>query len=252
MNKLALLLVIVLTCITCKKIDETVEEDPFLDDSGIFTDIRDNYEYKWIRIGEQIWMAENLAYLPKLNPHTMEDPDAVCPNLDKTEPHFHVYDYTGTNVDDAKSTMNYKTYGVLYNWFGAQEACPDGWHIPTDEEWEQLAEFISGQKGPYQKVNQAMTGEGRYWLEVGKHLKATYGWESQGNGTDDYGFEALPAGFSAVGDRYDAIGFFTRWWSATEFSSTDVWVRGVSYGTRTLTNYNDHKIYLYSVRCIKD
>lgn len=250
-RKLSLLLLTILFLACSEKEDQPLESN-FSGDSGTFIDNRDNHEYKWIRIGEQIWMAENLAYLPKVNQHTMEDIEAVCPNLDETEPHFHVYGFTGTNVNDAKSTTNYKAYGVLYNWFGSKEACPVGWHIPTNDEWEQLAEFVSQQNGPYEKVNQAWTDTGDNWTGVGKHLKAKYGWESQGNGTDDFGFSALPAGFSVAIDRFDAMGWSTRWWSDTEFSSTDAWIRGVNYGTHIFSNIKDHKIYLYSVRCVRD
>lgn len=249
MKKNLYLLLISLIFLACKKNDPPA--DDFTGQSGVFTDTRDGHMYKWVRINDQIWMAENLAYLPSVNLHTTEK-GTLCESMEYTDPHFHVYGYAGTKVDEAKATSNYNNYGVLYNWYAAVQSCPKGWHLPTDGEWEKLAVYVSEQKGPYQRVNQSWTDEGPNWLGVGKHLKATYSWESGGNGTDDFGFSAVAAGFSLAPDEFSHISFFTKWWSSTEFSSTDVWVRGVSYGTPTFTNYNDHKIYLFSVRCIKD
>jgi uncharacterized protein (TIGR02145 family) len=94
-----------------------------------FIDSRDNHEYKWIKIGKQIWMAENLAYLPEVTDHRSGSLEL---------PNYYVYDYNGTDVNAAKSTLNYSEYGVLYNWEAAMAACPEGWHLPTDTEWKQL------------------------------------------------------------------------------------------------------------------
>lgn len=254
MKKILYILLIALFCFACKEKDpaEDPVEDDFTGISGVFIDSRDGYQYEWVRINGQIWMAQNLAYLPSVNLHTTER-ETMCESLEFTEPHFHVYGYSGIKVDQAKATLNYSKYGVLYNWYAATKSCPKGWHLPTDEEWENLAAYISAQKGPYQRVNQNWIDEGPNWLGVGKHLKATYSWESSGNGTDDFGFSAVAGGGSyGVRDEFSQMGFFTKWWSSSEFSSTDALVRGVNYGTPTFDNYNIHKIDLCSVRCIKD
>ena len=119
---------------------------------------RDGKRYKWVKIGEQIWMAENLAY------------------------------YVGAGCwaynDDENNAVK---YGRLYTWEAAKRACPSGWHLPIDAEWEQLAQYISTQKGPYNKIKDD-------WEDVGMHLKATSGWNNNGNGTDDFGFWVLPGG----------------------------------------------------------
>ena len=70
-----------------------------------------------------------------------------------------------------------------------------GWHVPIDEEWEELAQYISDQNGGYGK-----SGDG--WWDVGTHLKSTSGW-TIGNGTDDYGFAGLPAGFRSTNGDYN-------------------------------------------------
>lgn len=201
-----------------------------------FQDTRDGNSYKWVKIGDQIWMAENLAYLPTIT-HPIGGSYIY--------PCYYVYGYEGTNITEAKATDNYNTMGVLYNWTAAITACPSGWHIPNDQEWEQLAQFVSIEKGPYERDEDG-------WNNVGKHLKATSGWYYNKNGTDDYGLSCLPGG------RRNTMGGFHAWatgswWSATEYSSV--------YTRRywNLNSTNDNLIrgraseeYGFSIRCMKD
>jgi len=81
-------------------------------------------------------MAENLAYLPQ-----------VCKAM--RECGYWVYDYKGENIDEAKATENYKKYGVLYNYKAAQNACPEGWKLPTKEDIEILVANYKGEKKTY-------------------------------------------------------------------------------------------------------
>ena len=98
----------------------------------------DDRDYKVVQIGEQWWMAENLAYLPSVN-HPTEG--------SYSEPMRYVYDYEGSSVAQAKTSNYYKKDGVLYNWSASMESCPDNWHLPTKCEWEKMAVFISEDKG---------------------------------------------------------------------------------------------------------
>lgn len=100
------------------------------DDTSDFIDSRDGNVYECVKIGNQVWMKRNLAYLPEITPEGDWG--------SSTEPQYAVYDYTGTSVEDAKATANYQEHGVLYNWDGAMEACPDGWRVPSDEELNEL------------------------------------------------------------------------------------------------------------------
>src|SRR5690554_6870297 len=122
----------------------TIEEPT----SGTFTDTRDGNVYNWVKIGNQIWMAENLAYLPEVV-HSNAEFQTQSSN---GQPGYGVYGYDGNDVATAKSQSNYTTYGVLYNWYaamngaessmanpsGVQGVCPDGWHLPSDDEWHEL------------------------------------------------------------------------------------------------------------------
>lgn len=122
-------------------------------------DSRDNHVYKTVEIGEQTWMAENLAYLPKVNkPITA----VTC----EGETLYYVLNYDGEDVNAAKSTAEYKLYGALYNWYaamnkesaegsnadaipsGVQGICPNGWHLPSKAEWKKLEDFVASKLDP--------------------------------------------------------------------------------------------------------
>ncbi len=126
---------------SCKKDDK---DDPGNKDNpnnpkNTFTDSRDGNVYKFVKIGTQTWMAENLAYLPSV---------VGSATGSETTPYYYVYGYDGTSVTAAKATSNYTTYGVLYNWpaamggfsssssnpSGVQGVCPAGWHLPSEAE----------------------------------------------------------------------------------------------------------------------
>jgi uncharacterized protein (TIGR02145 family) len=217
--------------ISCNKEDE----DSFEKDSGTFTDKRDQNNYDWVKIGEQIWMAENLAYLPHIS--------TLSENI-SPEQNFYVFGYVGTEVNDAKQTNNYKTYGVLYNWTAAKNSCPAGWHLPTDFEWELLSEYISQQKGPY--IN-----SGSNWSDIGKHLKATTSWNNDGYGIDDFGFGGLAAGYIGYPGAFYDLGNFCYWWSATEANDGYAWSRSLEYDNNSFYRRSNTNAG-FSVRCIKD
>ena len=215
-------------------------------ESGTFTDSRDGHEYKWVKIGDQIWMAENLAYLP-----------SVCsPNLSDCEsyvdPHYYVYDYYGTNVAEAKVTDNYENYGVLYNWPAAMIACPEGWHLPTDDEWKQLEMYIGMSQS-------AVDSRGWRGPGISTKLKATSGWDYiYGNGTDEYGFTALPAGFLNYGDWFIDKGELLLIWCASDESCTEyedtnwAFYRKIYGQNSTVYRSCELKLFGVSVRCVKD
>lgn len=104
-----------------------------------FTDNRDGYEYKTVTIDGTTWLAENFRYLPSVDGN---DVDSV--SFDG--PRYYVYNYNGTNINEAKATDEYKKYGALYNYNAAVKCCPDGWRLPTKEDFEKLIKSINNDK----------------------------------------------------------------------------------------------------------
>jgi len=213
---------------------------------GSFTDVRDGKTYGTITINGKEWMTEDMAYLPSVSKVASES---------QTEPFYYVYGYSDTIVNDAKATDNFKEYGVLYNLPGAEDACPGGWHIPTDEEWEQMAQFISIQNGGYDKA-------GNVWQNIGKHLKAK-GTVEDGDGLwvkngvedigiDDYGFTGLPGGYRNGAGYFDYLGEYGCWWTSTELSSSLAYYRYLSFNNITFTRGYYPKEFGFSVRYVKD
>jgi uncharacterized protein (TIGR02145 family) len=213
-----------------------------------FTDPRDGKEYKTIKIGELVWLAENLSYNAS---------GSVC------------YDNRPANCEK---------YGRLYNWATAmalpskcngksgdpeidgydsdcktetakhQGICPTGWHIPTANDWQKLSDYAKSET-------------------AGKKLKAKEGWHSGGNGTDAYGFSALPGGYH--GKSFGGVGFLGMgtsglWWSANPINCTDnevdygfncfscAWKLEFNYEEDFLDCYSYSSESGFSVRCIKD
>src|SRR5574344_844768 len=168
--------------------------------SGTFTDDRDNKVYKWVKIGDQVWMAENLAYLPSVNMVADGSEDAAGS-------YYYVYGYDGTNVAEAKATDNYATYGVLYNWTaamngeassttnpsGIQGVCPAGWHLPSDAEWTELTDYLGGASVAGGKLKETGTTH----------------WNSPNTGaTNETGFTALPGCYRYGDGTFGYVGGF--------------------------------------------
>ena len=220
---------------------EALEESDVLNNG--FIDSRDGNEYNWVQIGDQVWMAENLAYLPSVNMVADGSEDAAGS-------YYYVYGYDGTNVADAKATDNYATYGVLYNWTaamdgeassttnpsGIQGVCPAGWHLPSDAEWTELTDYLGG------------TGAGGKLKETG-----TTHWNSPNTGaTNEIGFTALPGGTRNYNGAFYDIGNYGNWWSATELNATYAWNRIMSYAFSDVYRDYDGKEVGFSVRCLRD
>jgi len=179
--------------------------------------------YKTVKINGLTWMTENLNY-------------------DDME-HSKCYgDETG---GDRESKCD--DYGRLYDWTTATAVCPadDGWRLPTNADWDNLYRYADrtiGTASPY------------YSLTAGWYLKSESGWNSTGNGTDAFGFKALPGGF---GIGYPGGAIFQDnvicgyWWSATEYNASRAYGRNMckDYDKADFSTYD--KTRLLSVRCVK-
>ena len=178
---------------------------------GVLIDYRDGQRYKTTVIASQTWMAENLNY---------ETDDTYCYN------------------DDAN---NCAKYGRLYRWAATTTACPSGWHLPSNDEWNILFDAVGGQS------------------TAGKALKSQTGWRDSGLNditfTDDFGFSALPAGYE------NGWGYYSEEFSETYFWSSDIG----NCVSMHLKNLDDRAILecddktksesaedAISVRCLKD
>ncbi len=127
-------------------------------------------------------------------------------------------------------------YGRLYTWEAAKSACPTGWRLPDTADWNKLVNYAGG------------------YSTAGKTLKSTSGWYENGNGTDDYGFNALPGGYRRSDGYFDEASVIGVWWTATEFGS------GLAYGW--WVDYDGDLGYLdedtkgkangFSVRCVSE
>mgnify|MGYP001477235862 CR=1 FL=1 len=197
MKKLSIVLSIAFLIIVCNvKAQET----------GSFTDSRDSKIYKTVKIGTQIWMAENLAY--------------------KASSGCWAYENDSGNV---------KKYGYLYDWKTAKNACPSGWHLPTDSEWLALTNFLGG-------------GD-----VAGGKLKSTIGWESPNTGaTNSSGFSALPSGARFTDGLFDNATGYCYYWRTKEFNNNDAYFIQLSYDQKRISENYEGKNSGLSVRCIKN
>jgi len=196
--------------------------------AATYKDNRDDKIYAYVTIGTQVWMTENLAYLPSVvGPGTGSSSTA----------YYYVYGYNGTDVATAKTTDNYSTYGVLYNWTAAQSACPSGWHLPSDAEWTTLTTYLGGESVAGGKMKEAGTAH----------------WNSPNTGaTNESGFTALPGGYRSSIGRFSYIGIYGLWWSSTENHTADAWSRFLTYARSNVGRSYYNKENGFSVRCLRD
>ncbi|HPX75468.1 MAG TPA: fibrobacter succinogenes major paralogous domain-containing protein [Bacteroidales bacterium] len=204
-----------------------------------FIDSRDNITYLTIKIGDQVWMAENLKYLPSV----------VGPEIGSdSELSYYVYSYLGTNVDIAKRSAIYTTYGVLYNWEAAKTACPEGWHLPSDAEWKQLEVCLG------MTTNQA-NGSGPRGTNEGGKLKegGLAHWISPNeDATNEVDFTARPGGYRSYDKHFKYLQNYGYWWTATEYNYNNSWSRSLSAGDgKSYRNYA-YKSSGFSVRCVQN
>ena len=204
-----------------------------------FTDPRDGSTYEYVTIGDQTWMAENLAYLPEVNPRSVGS---------FYEPYYYVYGYEGTDVSAAKATDNYAIYGVLYNCKAATIECPSGWHLPSDEEWKTMEKYLGMDSS--EADNKLWRNSG----DVGKKLKSTSSlWINEGHGDNSSGFNALPSGYRHNEGSIGHIGDLVKFWSPIPGWSQLACGRNVSDNNDGVYREDrHHSSHGFSVRCVKN
>jgi uncharacterized protein (TIGR02145 family) len=210
-----------------------------------FTDDRDGQTYRSIKIGTQIWMAENLK-TTQFNDGTSIPYIGLETNLtfwiNLSTPAYYWYNNDPT----------YKvTYGALYNWYTVNtgKLCPTGWHVPSDAEWTILTDYLGGESVAGDKLR-----------ETGTTL-----WQNNNIGANnESGFTALPGGFRNADGSFDGIGDIGEWWSSTAYgrrwSSTGypraglhcAWYRLLGSGVSGVLRADAISQGGNSIRCVKD
>jgi uncharacterized protein (TIGR02145 family) len=202
-----------------------------------FTDERDGNFYHYKQIGEQVWMTENLAFLPDVS---------LPDSLSISEAHYYVYDYRGKNVAEARESPNYAQYGALYNFEAALKACPDGWHLPGDKEWKTLEKYLGMAETEADFMRLRTSGS------IGFKLRSEGGWKNKGNGDNSSGFFAFPGGFLHQDMNFYHLGLGAAWWSSTKFDNTQSMSRQIHIDFTGINREGVPRNYGLSVRCIKD
>ena len=204
----------------------------FYDPTALDTSITDadGNVYTSVIIGTQEWMSENLRT-------TKYSDGTVIPNVTSNSDWESLSTGAWCNYDN--SSTNDATYGKLYNWYAVNTSklCPTGWHVPTDAEWTVLTDYL--------------TANGHNGTE-GTALKSTSGWNSGGNGTDDYGFLGLPGGLRPSDGGFYLVGFRGYWWSSSQRNTNDAWTRYAYSANYSVSRSITDKGYGFSVRCLRD
>jgi uncharacterized protein (TIGR02145 family) len=190
----------------------------------------DGNTYKTIKINNREWMAENL------NTSTFRNGDSI-PEV-KTDEEWDKAGKEGMPAWCYDPEIREK-YGKLYNWHAVSDTrglAPQGWHVPADDEWIQLIDFLGG-------------GE-----VAGSKMKSIEDWTNNGNGTNETGFTGLPGGSRANNGLFNDSGPGTigGWWSSTETYNNYAWIRYMSNADGRIYKDYYYKGFGFSVRCIKD
>ena len=147
------------------------------------------------------------------------------------------YEMSGSYCSKSRLETYCAKYGRIYSWEAAKNACPAGWHLPSKAELETLMTTVGGDS------------------IAGRVLKSKTGWRNDGNGTDNFGFNAFPGGF---GSSHPDFGYHIildsllgTFWSSTKSDSDKVYYMHIDFED-VATIQNSKKNWGHSVRCIKD
>ena len=214
-------------------------------DSGRFTDERDDQRYRTVKIGNQVWMAENLNYaytgVPFNKDDNTSDSTSWCYDNDPANCTKYGRLYTWAAAMDSVGEWSTNGKGCGYKaecWptYPVRGICPVGWHLPSDQEFVTLIEAVGTTS------------------TAGKVLKSTSGWYNNSNGSDAYSFSALPAGEWYSDWDFVNDGIYAYFWSSSELSGYDYSAcrMFLSYRGDEASRDVVGKDYGLSVRCVKD
>lgn len=203
----------------------------------------DGNMYRAVKIGGQLWMAENLRVTHYRNG------DALTHITDYSE---WAYSQRGAYCIYGNNEIHAAVYGNLYNWYAIVDErglTPEGWHVATDEEWKQLEMALGMDR--YEVEESEWRGS-----DEGGKLKAISFWKDPNTGaTNTSGFTALPAGKLSPATRpnnYNGMGSASYFWSTTERYDLQLWTRSLSYLYSSIGRYHTGKNTGLSIRCVQD
>jgi uncharacterized protein (TIGR02145 family) len=191
--------------------------------------VKSGEEFKTVKIGNQVWMAENL----NVDHYRNGDPiPEVKDGNQWSKLNSGAWCYYDNDI------ANGKVYGKLYNWYAVKDSrglCPTGWHVPSDAEWTTLENYLGGRE------------------VAGGKLKSTTGWNAPNTGaTNSSGFKGLSGGFRGVNGAYYLNGSSGNWWIIKESNSGNVWYRELDFTNSDVSSGNSNKLFGFSVRCVRD
>jgi len=179
--------------------------------------------YKTKKIGNQVWMVENLDYAVE-GSRCYNDAPANCSKYGR------LYSWE-TAMEWPPDSCKYKPCSIGPKHKGI---CPSGWHIPSNADWDELMKAVGGES------------------TAGKKLKATSGWNKGGNGTDEYGFSALPGGIGDLDSSFSSVGYYGFWWSTGENTNHYAYFQYMGYNYENASRNYRSKSNLFSVRCLQN
>ena len=210
--------------------------------TGTMTDIDGNI-YQTIQIGNQTWMAENLKVTHYRNGDAIPTGYSNSEWTNLSTGAYSVYDNNESNAD---------TYGYLYNWYAVDDTrniAPEGWHIPTDEEWMELEMVLGMSESEANSTGWRGTDEGGKLKETG-----TSHWNSPNTGaTNESGFTALPGGYRGSNNgNSSTMGYYGYFWSSTVFDDAYAWPRDLHYYHSEVSRDYTNKRNGFAIRLLRD
>jgi uncharacterized protein (TIGR02145 family) len=184
--------------------------------------------YKIKKVGNQSWMAENLKTSKFANGDVI--PNVSDPSSWKELSRGGWTWFKNDKGFDAVAGKLYNGYAVL----DPRGLCPYGWRVPTDQDWQNMTDFLGGEQA------------------VGAKIKANFGWSGGGNGTNTSGFNALPGGSRKNNGSDDGAGEFGDWWSSTQSKTGKGWSRNLAATHNMVYRGEFSYKFGFSVRCVKE